>query len=540
MSKDVRYYQKEAITAIDAALLRSITKQLVVMATGSGKTFTAVEAIKNKGRVLWGTHTEELIEQSAIALLAEKQLMDYDSLLFVIDSHEGLLALLKNAKQGGFFADPLTTLISDTIGIIKAEHFDIDKPIVVASMQTLYRRLAKIPKDHFKVFVLDEAHLSGANTWMQAVDHFNVDLLLGLTATPYRMDGMLMGDIFDEIVYEYDIRQGVRDGYLCQIDAIRVNTGVDIDGVKTTAGELNQGQLTTTINTPVRNGLIVRKYKEHCNGRQFIASCASVQHAQDLCEAFRDEGIICDFIVGDEELTVDRKGTIGKFKKDEITGLCHVMVLTAGFDHSEVSCCLQTAPTKSFTKYLQQVGRGTRLKKGNFKDLIILDFIDNTKRHALVNAWELDKQKPPEDRVFISEEKRQKLILARQAKENLNSLPQVQPELMDEHVNLLLPLPKVKLKKNIHMENRPGSPAQIEWLRKLEYPVDTVNYTMQMCNEIISSLPAARYKVDYLRNHGYDVRYGATNLEYEKAKKEIESRQLKEQIKSATNLDIQL
>jgi len=534
MSKEIRYYQNEAIKAVDKALLRKISKQLLVMATGSGKTFTAVQIVKDKGRLLWGTHTEELVEQSAIALLAELNLMPYETLLFVIKSHDGLLNLLKNAKSGGIFCDPSTTAIADKIGIIKADQFDIDKPIVIASMQTLWRRLNKIPKDHFNVFVIDEAHLSGANTWFSTVQHFDVNLLLGLTATPYRMDGMLMGDIFDEIVYEYDIAKGVKDKYLCEIDAIRINTNVDIDSVKTTAGELNQGDLSQTINTTVRNGLVVRKYKEYCEGRQFIASCASVEHAQDLMEAFKEEGYNVDIVVGNEEITEDRKGTISKFKENSILGLCHVMVLTAGFDHSEVSCCLQTSPTKSMTKYLQQVGRGTRLKKGEFKDLIILDFIDNTKRHKLINAWELDKAKPPEDRVFLSDEKKELLLKSRLAKIAKESN---QTEItVDERVNLLA-LPKIKLSNSIRMEE-PATEAQLKWIRDLGYDPENTHYTKKMCNEIISAQPAAFWQVKVLRENGYDVSTGASRGEFEMAKKEMEKKSIVNQIKSATNLNI--
>lgn len=538
MSKEIRYYQKNAITAIDSALARGVTRQLLVMATGSGKTFTAVKAIEGKGRVLWGTHTEELVEQSSIALLAEKQLMAYHDLLYMIDSHGGIIDLLKNSKKGGFFNDPKTELIASQIGIVKAELFDINKPIVVASMQTLHNRLDKIPYDHFNIFVLDEAHYSGANTWIKSMDYFKVNLRLGLTATPHRMDGVLMGDIFDEIVYEYDIAQGIKDKYLCKIDAIRIATNVDIDKVHTSKGDLNEKELEQAINTPVRNGLIVRKYKQYSEGRQFIASCANVQHAMDLCEAFRDEGVKCNFIVGDKELTTDRKGLIYDFKAGVETGLCHVMVLTAGFDHSEVACMIQASPTKSLTKYLQQIGRGTRLKFGQFKDLIVLDFVDSTKRHKLINCWELDKTKPPEDRIFISDEKREQLLLARQAAVSNTPKLDENTQKKDEKVNLL-ELPKFEVNKSIRMTEE-ATQGQLDWIKDEGYDIVNNKYTKGQCAMIISSFECTRADFNLLKDNGYDVSGGVTRGEAEEAKKQIAKKKLQSSIKGATNLNIEL
>ena len=522
--KKIRDYQAKAHKAIDDALLKNITRQLLVMATGTGKTFTAVKSIQNRGRVLWNTHTEELIEQSGIAILVELNLMPTELLIRTIHNHGGLLNLLRPQRES-LFQDTCVKLIHDNLGIIKADLFEIDKPFVIASMQTLHRRLDKIDPTHFDVVVVDEAHYSGANTWVKSLEHFKPKLRLGLTATPYRLDGMMLGDIFDEIVFEYNIDQAIKEGNLCELDAIRIKTNVNLDKVKTRAGELNLEQLEEVINTPERNALIVEKYLQYASGRQFIAFCVDVKHAQDLCAAFNERGVNTNFVVGDKDLTTDRRGVIDSFKRAEYVGLTNVMVLTAGFDHPNVGCVIQACPTKSLTKYLQQVGRGTRLKDELFvsrfgQKCLILDFIDSTTKHQLVNTWTLDKAKPVEERTFTSNEKKEKLIAERERRIKLAELEK------DTRVNLLA-LPKIKISDSYRMQE-PATEAQLKWIADLGYDVVNIHYTKLMCSEIISKQPASDKQVWLLAKKGYDVSNGVTIAEAKQAFKEIEEREAKE------------
>lgn len=486
-------YQVECKNAIHKGLAKAIIKQLVVMATGTGKTFTAVQAIKGLGRILWITHTEELIEQSAEALLREAE--------------------------------------SSSIGIIKAEKFNVNAPIVMASAQTLWRRLDQIPQDYFDVIVADECHLFGSKTFKMPLDYFTPKLLLGLSATPYRTDGCLMGDLFDEIIFEYNIDRAIAEKYLCELDAIRVKTNINIDKkadgtiVKTTGGELNAGDLEEVINTPERNALIVEKYLQYAEGRQFIAFCVDVQHTRDLCQAFNDRGIKTNFIVGDKELTTDRKGVISDFKNGEYVGLTNCMVLTAGFDHPNVGCIIAACPTKSLTKYLQQVGRGTRLKNEAFvkkfgQNCIILDFIDNTAKHRLVNTWTLDREKPPDQRTFTTQEKKLKLLAERERRFKAEN------RLRDEKV-ALLKLPTVKLRTSIRMQE-PATQGQLEWIAREGYDIVNINYTKEMCNTIIAGLPALTSDVQWLHKHNYDISQGVTRGEAAMAKDEIKKRLAKE------------
>lgn len=490
--REIRPYQSECDKAIHNAILRAVINQLVVMATGTGKTFTAVKAIQGLGRILWITHTEELIEQSRAAL----------------------------ATEAGH----------NNIGLIKADVFDIDKPIVMASAQTLWRRLDKISADYFDVIVVDECHLFGSKTFKASLDYFKPKLRLGLTATPFRNDGMLMGDLFDEIVFEYNIDRAIAEGYLCELDALRIHTNINIDkknngdNVRTTAGELNLSDLEEVINTPERNSLIVEKYLQYASGRQFIAFCVDVKHAQDLTTAFKDRGVGCNFIVGDKELTTDRKGVIRDFKRGETVGLCNVMVLTAGFDAPNTGCIIMACPTKSLTKYLQQVGRGTRLKDECFvsqfgQNCIILDFIDITTKHRLVNTWTLDKAKPPEERTFTTQQKKSLLIAERERKIKLSALQK------DVHVELLR-LPVFKTIMSTRMQE-PATDGQLQSIAKLGYDIVNNNYTKFMCGEIICDQPASEDQMKILSENNYDISNGATRREAEKAFMDIKIRKAK-------------
>jgi len=390
------------------------------------------------------------------------------------------------------------------MGCIKADIFKPDANVVMGSLQTVVRRLDKLSPDYFDCIVADEAHLFGSATAFKTLSYFTPKLLIGLTATPHRNDGMMMGDIFDEIIFEYGLDKGIKDGYACELDAIKVTTKVSLDKVRTTAGEFNQKDLADEINTLARNQLIVEKYKAYAEGRQTIAFCVDIQHAIDLAEAFRMNGYNCEAVSSNEELTPERSENIERFKDGKLQIITNVNILVAGFDHVDTGCAIMASPTKSLTKYLQAVGRAARLKTEGFvkkfgQNAIILDIVDSTTRHNLVNAWELDREKPPEERTFITAEKRNKLLEERAKK----SVKLEHERKEDEKVSLLR-IPKLKISKSIKMEES-ATEAQLKWINSLGYDVENEHYTKKMCSEIISQQPANQKQINLLKYHKYDV-----------------------------------
>lgn len=517
MARIKRSYQQEAEDAVFDHLSEGVRKQLVVLATGLGKTFIGANIIKRmqhvmnstKGsfRMLWITHAEELIDQSTMSVLSE---YIGDEAPEHIKKAGGVVDFMKLGK--GLFHNEMHMLITDTLGLVKQTQFSIDKPIVVASIQTIVNRLDLIDPKHFDLIVVDEAHMSGAPTWSKVLNYFQPELLLGLTATPYRKDGVSLSDLFDKIVFERDIKYGVDNGFLCKIDAIRVKTVSDLDRVHSQAGDLNQKELRAAVDTPERNKLIVEKYKQYASGRMAFVFCVDIGHAMNLSDAFSEAGLPATFVVSDEELCPDRKDRIELYRNGHYIVLTNVNILTTGIDVPNTSCIIMARPTKSKTLYLQAIGRGTRLKDGTckFKDLLIIDVVDNTSKHSLINTWTLEKELPPDQRVFISDEKKEKLITERQRK--MTEIDR------DQKVQLLEP-PKVKIYDTIRTRE-PATPAQLHYIStKLGYDIVNESYTIAQVQEIISSQPATREQVEYAKRHNYNVANGLTLGQF----KEIEN-----------------
>ncbi len=483
MSKELRPYQIKSIESINSCLNRGVNKIALILPTGTGKTFTAVQAIKDMGRILWITHTEELISQSAKALSSE---------------------------------------IEGKVGLIKADIFDINHNVVMASAQTLHKRLHLLQPNQFDVIVADECDLFGSVSFLKSLNYFTPKLRLGLTATYYRNDNMEMTDIFDEVAYEYPLHQAVKDGYLTKPIVIKLKTNTNLDSVHTLAGEFNAKELTETVNTLARNNQIVSAYIKHGEGRQFIAFCCDIKHAMDLSEAFNEKGVNCNFIVGDKSLTTDRAGVIAQYEAGEITGLTNVMVLSVGYNFPDIGVEIMACPTKSKRKFIQQIGRGMRLKSDKFlqkwkQTVIIIDVVDGTTKHKLINTDELDKDLPLENKIFISEENRQKLI---EAKEKRERVMEVVNRKEDEIIELF-PIPKIPRFKT---SNKPATEAMLYRLKQWGYPVEEVAYTDSMFQEIFLSQPAYKEDINNLTAAGYDTSRGLSLMESKLCYKDLMER----------------
>lgn len=543
--KKPRQYQIDAEATVNAKLSQGIKKMIVVLPTGAGKSYLAVKIVSQFKRKIWLTHTEELLDQSGAAFLNE--LFPEAGIQKRIDSAGGLSAYIKSVEKQNLFADATDREIVSKIGIVKAEVFDINKDIVMASMQTLHKRLDRINPDAFDAVVVDECHLSAAKTYVKSINFFKPQLLLGLTATPHRADGASLGDIYDDIAYQYSLLNAINDGYLCELDAIACQTDLSLDDVHTLAGDLNQKELRQTVNTPQRNNFIVERYKQYADGLQNLVFAVDVQHAKDICQAFKDAGYNAEFIVGDEDLTPDRRAMIDRFKTGKTQVLVNVNILTAGFDHPGIKCLTLACPTKSLTKFFQQIGRATRTLSGVIDGLetaeerkaaiaasgkpkaIILDIVDTTSRHRIVNTWTLDKTVPIEQKVFVTTAKRGQLFKEEEErKESVRKLEATRKK--DERVNLFA-MPEFKPVTSIKM-TEPATEKQLQWLKRLGYDVANNTYTKGSASAIISGLAATPTDIKEVRQLGYDVPANATKGEIGAAKWEAKIRAEAEAIKN--------
>jgi len=530
MAKELRPYQKEAIIAVQNALQRGVKKQIIVLPTGCGKTYTAVKTLADFKRKMWCVDREELLEQAGVAFLSD--LAPDVPVAKLVDQNGGLIEFINNVKSQGVFAPPEYDVFKK-IGIVKAEHFDIDSEIILSSIQTLHRRLDRIPKDHFDAIVQDECHGSCSTTARKIINYFTPRLLLGLTATPHRADGGNLGDIYDDIVYQYPMLKAFEEGYLCELDAIQIRTDLNLDNVKTTAGEFNQRDLRQEVDTDARNNLIYESYKKYADGKLNVIFCVDIEHAKNVTQKLTEKGEKAEIFVSDQEVTSDRRGTLNRFKSGEITHLVNVGLFTTGMDVPSIGCITMARPTKSLTLFMQMIGRGTRtlpgtidgidnpegrreaIAKSNKPNCLVLDICDSSYRHKLVNTWSLDQDKPVEQRLFTTTKKKEKIIESREKLFQANRAK-------DQRVSLF-PLPKVVLSDSIRMKD-PATMNQLMFLDKLGYDVKNYQYSKGDANRLISNAPASVAQIYVLKKNKYDVSKGVTIAEARLAFEQIEKK----------------
>lgn len=358
MNLELRDYQKDCLSSITSAQNNGISKQLVVLPTGTGKTVIFCSLLTDYKRVLILAHRDELCQQAN-----EKLLM-------------------------------VAPEVEDRVGWVKAERNEIDKPIIIGSVQTISRenRLKLLP--HFDLIVTDEAHHAVAPSYLSIYEKLVDDNLhVGFTATPNRADKEGLGKVYDKVVYEKTISDMVSAGWLSSLRGKRILTDISLDGVHTVAGDFNKSELTSVINTENRNNLIVESWLEHASDRKTLAFTVDIQHAHDLAEAFQSAGVSAMPISGqtppDERHELERK-----FHTGEIQVLCNCYLLTEGYDEPAIDCILLARPTKSQSLFIQMIGRGTRTHPKKL-DCLILDVVDNTTRHDIRQFADLGLEPEP-------------------------------------------------------------------------------------------------------------------------------------------------
>lgn len=404
------------------------------------------------------------------------------------------------------------------VGIIKGPLFEVEKKIVVASVQTLQNRLDRINPELFDYIVIDEAHNYISPSFLKTVRHFRPKLRTAWTATPKRLDGLSLTNIAQKLVFQYRIEDGIKDGWLSNVEAYQIRTQADLSGVKRLAGDFNQGQLSERVDSRSRNALIATKYLQYAKDRQAIAYCVDVKHSYNLRDILREHGVNAETIVGDPQLCPNRRELIHRFKNGDIQVLTNCEVLTEGFDYSDIGCIIMGRPTQSERLYIQAIGRGTRIKSEAFvqkfgsSTCIILDFVDNTGKLSLVNAYELEKDLPIEERMFLPKEHKEKLLELREQRERRIKIQ----EGNDKKVNLFV-LPEVKVWSSEKMLE-PATEKQIEWLKSMGVWQEDTEYTKAMASELISAQPAKEWQIRWLAEKKYDVSKGCSLGQYQRVK----------------------
>lgn len=336
---ELRDYQRQAEEAIFDYWSEEAGNPLVVKATGTGKSLTMASLIKRlvsdwpDMRIMVATHVAELIEQNFLELC-------------------------------GIWPFAPAGIYSAGLG-----RRDARAQIIFAGIQTVHNKAEEI--GHIDVLLVDECHLIPVadNTmyrrFIEALRTVNPDLkIVGLTATPYRLDSGRLdeGDdrLFDRVVFEYGIADGIRDGYLCRLSSFPTATEYDLRGVGKLGGDYKQNALAAAVDKDsVNRSAVAETVAKGADRRSWLLFCAGVEHAFHIRDAVREHGITCETITG-ETPKEERRRIIEDFKAYRIRALTNNSVLTTGFNHKGVDLIAFMRPTLSVSLYVQMAGRGTR------------------------------------------------------------------------------------------------------------------------------------------------------------------------------------
>lgn len=325
----LRPYQEECIQEIQS---RPPGSYLVQMATGLGKTVTFAN-IPRRGRMLILSHREELVKQP----------------LKYFDCYTGVEMAKETAPSNA--------------------------EVVSASVQSLVRRLKRFDPDDFDIIICDEAHHAAARTYKSIFSHFHPRLLLGFTATPNRADSARLNDVFQDIIFQRDLRWGIQNGYLSDIYCQRVNIGYDLRNVHTKSGDYAPGELDEAMEGTA--DAIAQAYRDLSVGATLIFA-VSVHQAEEIASRIPGAAIV----TGE---TRNRAEIIAAFTRREIPALVNCMVFTEGTDIPLVETVIIARPTQSDSLYTQMVGRGLRLSPGKDR-LHLIDCVGVTGKASLCTA----------------------------------------------------------------------------------------------------------------------------------------------------------
>jgi superfamily II DNA or RNA helicase len=265
--------------------------------------------------------------------------------------------------------------------------------VQVAAVQTLHRRaivgeaMMLPPAD---LLVIDECHHCPAMTYQKIVDAYPGAILLGLTATPCRGDGRGLGGVFDVLIECPQVASLIGQGYLVKT---RCYAPVDPDlrGVRTVAGDYNEGQLADRMDRPQLIGDIVTHWHKFGERRKTVAFACSVAHSVHLRDEFIKSGVRAEHIDGGTPKP-ERDASLARLASGEIELVTNCMVLTEGWDMPEVGCCILARPTHKMGLYRQMIGRVLRPAEGK-ADAIVLDHSGAVFKHGFVEdpvTWTLD------------------------------------------------------------------------------------------------------------------------------------------------------
>lgn len=346
MKVKLRKYQEEGVNNLRLGFMRGTRCCLYVLPTGGGKTVIfshiAEQAAQRGNRICILVHRQELVDQASRSLQA-------------LGMDHGVIAAGRS--------------------------MDLSHSVQIASVQTLARRLHRVPADFFGLLIVDEAHHAVAGQWSKVIDHYARAKVLGVTATPERLDGQALGHFFQEMVIGPDAAWLTEEGYLAPARVYAPPNKLDMSGVRKLGGDYRMNEAEQQLQQAGIMGDAVTHYRRHLAPGTAIAFCCTVAHAQAVADAFNSAGFPAAVIDGTMDKNT-RRGLIEALGAGRIKVLASCQIISEGTDVPSVTGAILLRPTQSLGLFLQQVGRCLRPAPG--KDhAIIMDHVGNTQRHGL-------------------------------------------------------------------------------------------------------------------------------------------------------------
>lgn len=341
----LRQYQADTLLQTREAFRKGYRRPLVVLPCGAGKTvlFAYMSSkAQAKGKTVWFlVHRRELLDQT--------------------------IATFER------FGIPLRT-------------------ICIGMIATYANHPERYPKPDFIIF--DEAHFSMAATWQKLLGNFPDAFLVGLTATPCRLDGRPLGATYDNMVVGISTRELIEQGYLCNYRYFAPSVA-DLSGLKRKGSDFDPESATEILMQRAVYGDVIENYRKYANGLQTICYCSSIKHSQAMAEEFQKAGIRAVHFDGNTP-AAERARIVQDFRDKKIQILCNVDLISVGFDVPDCWCCILLRPTMSTALAIQQAGRALRPQEG--KTAVILDHVGNYTRHGLPDdprEWSLESKIKP-------------------------------------------------------------------------------------------------------------------------------------------------
>lgn len=347
-----RGVQIEALCSLENTRAEGARRALVQAATGVGKTYLAAFDSKKYERVLFVAHREEILKQAAESF--------------------------KNVRN------------SDDYGFFDGESKCTDKSVIFASVATLgrneYLNNKYFASDYFNYIVIDEFQHAINDQYQRIVNYFNPQFLLGLTATPERMDGRNIYEICDyNVPYEISLKEAINKGMLVPFHYYGIFDDTDYSKLHIVRGRYDEKELNETYIGNVHRYELIYKYYCKYGSRQALGFCCSKEHAREMAKEFSSRGIpsVAVFSDASGEYTEKRNVAIQKLKNGEIRVIFSVDMFNEGVDITSVDMVMFLRPTESPIVFLQQLGRGLRKCRGK-EFLNVLDFIGNYEKAGRV------------------------------------------------------------------------------------------------------------------------------------------------------------